>query len=77
VDNLVTGFAQQLVPPQLRLRPDRILVLHGPVDLGDRLVLLPVEIDPADRLARREPHLQVRHRQSALTERDPRDRLQR
>src|SRR5580700_8632108 len=83
VHHLEPGRTQLDVPSELIFGPGRVLVLQITIDLGDGPVLLPVEVDPRDRLgleARHlpvaEPHLQVGRRQAEIADHRPRNRLQ-
>jgi hypothetical protein len=76
MDYLVPGLAQLFVPAQLRPGAIRIRVFHGAIDLSDRPVPLPQEVNPADELVTADSHLQGGPRQTAIAEHRTGDGLQ-
>ena len=72
------AYKQFRVPLELLPGTIRVGVLQGAVGFRDRGVLVPEEINPADRTVwRHDPDLQHRPRQPGVAERDPGDRLKR
>jgi len=71
VHDLVSGLSKPSVPSQLTHSEAAVVVLAGPVDLGDSPELTPQEIDAPDELRVPDLHLQLGRRQAAVTENDP------